>query len=133
MTNKYCKKKKKRKKKLLINTCGFKKDVTFVRRDSDVCLYICITRQDVSVGAALGFPSRWGGGQHVDSRQLLLRRLLVSLDPVVDQGHKKQHHAPNHRRYPSQGESYCVVAKVAMKKTCEQIHKRILNIVYSMQ
>lgn len=34
---------------------------------SDVCLYICIAGQDVSIGAALGLLGRWGAGQHVGS------------------------------------------------------------------
>lgn len=34
---------------------------------SDVCLYICIAGQDVSIGAALGLLGRWGTGQHVGS------------------------------------------------------------------
>lgn len=44
----------------------------FVRCDSDVGLYVSITRQDVSIGAALGLPCWWGSGQHVGSGGCLL-------------------------------------------------------------
>lgn len=87
---------------------------TFVRRDSDVCLYVGVAGQDVTVGAALGLLRWRRRGQHVGSRGCLLRRRLASLEPGVYQGHKEEHHAPHHRRHPSQREGHCVVPIVIM-------------------
>lgn len=95
---------------------------------SDVCLYICIAGQDVSIGAALGLLGRWGAGQHVGSCGGLLWWCLTSLEPVVDQGHKEQHHAPHHRRHTSQGEGHCVIPKIVMQETCaEEVRKQNAN------
>lgn len=80
-------------------------------------LYVSVSRQEVSVDAALGFLCWRRGGQHVGGR--LLRWRLASLEPAVYQGHKEQPHAPNYRRDPRQGESYCVIAKEITKNTCE--------------
>lgn len=88
------------------------------RRDSDVGLYVRVAGQDVSVEAALGLPCWRGAGQHVGGRGRLFRRRLAPLEPAVYQGHKEQHHAPNHRRDPRQGERNCVVAKEIPKNTC---------------
>lgn len=44
----------------------------FVRCDSDVCLYVSVAGQDVSIGAALGRLCWGGAGQHVGSCGLLL-------------------------------------------------------------
>lgn len=85
---------------------------------SDVCLYISIAGQDVPIGAALGLLGQWGAGQHVGSCGDLLWWRLTSLEPVVDQGHKEQHHAPHHRRHTSQGEGHCVIPKIVMQETC---------------
>lgn len=82
-------------------------------------LYVSVARQDVSVGAALGLPRWLGGGQHVGScgRLLWRRRRLASLEPAVYQGHKEEHHAPDHRRHPSQGEGHLIVPKVITQET----------------
>lgn len=86
----------------------------FVRCDSDVCLYVGVARQDVSVGAALGLFCWWRRGQHVGGRGRLLQWRLASLEPGVYQGHKEEHHGPHHRRHPSQREGHCVVPIVIM-------------------
>ena len=39
--------------------------LTFVRCDSDVCLYVSVAGQDVSVRTALGLLCWQGSGQHV--------------------------------------------------------------------
>lgn len=103
--------------------------VTFVKLwlSSDVGLYVSVTRQEVSIDAALGFPCWRGGGQHAGGR--VLRWPLASLEPAVNQGHKEQHHAPNHRRDPRQGESYCVIAKEIMKNTCEVESEEDMSVI----
>lgn len=86
--------------------------VTFVWCNSDVCLYISVSRQHVSIGAALGL-GRKSSGQHVCSGGRLLRWCrLAPLESAVDQGHKKEHHTTHHKRYPSQREGHRVVSKV---------------------
>lgn len=86
--------------------------VTFVLCKSDVCLYVGVTRQDVSVGAALGLPRWLCRGQHVGGGGRLLR--LASLEPAVNQGHEEEHHTPHKRRHASQGEGHRIVPKVIM-------------------
>lgn len=46
--------------------------VTFVLCDLDVCLYVSVARQDVSIGAAFGLPHWLCGGQHVGGGGRLL-------------------------------------------------------------
>lgn len=82
-----------------------------------MCLYVSIARQDVSVGAALGFTRCLASGQHMGSCGCLFWCCLASLEPVVYQGYKEQHHAANHRRHPSQREGHLVVSKVITQET----------------
>lgn len=97
------------------HACGC---VTSVASNSDVCLYVCVAREHVSVGAALGRPLWLTGGQHVGSGGCLLQGCCgaVLLQPAVYQGHKEEHHAPHHRRHASQGKGNRVVPKVIMEE-----------------
>lgn len=69
--------------------------VTFVWCNSDVCLYISVSRQHVSIGAALGL-GRKSSGQHVCSGGRLLRWCrLAPLESAVDRS-RAQKRAPHH-------------------------------------